>query len=337
MSRAAVHGQRGGADAVDAHAELLQEEAQVLDHVVRAGVADHGDAVVAGGGEQGVLGDGVAALGEHDRPGGGDRPVHGGVVAALGGLDLQAEGAQRGHVRLDGAGAEVAAAGVRQLEDVLAVHQRAQEHDDRAGTTGRLLVDAVQVELGRRDDLEVVVVVEPAGLHAHAGEHLEEPVDLLDARDPAQRRTPAVEQGGAEQRDAGVLGGLDVDGAGQRRRAGDPQVRGTGAEGDDLGVEGLADAGEHLQRQVLVAALDPVHGALAGGEHVGELLLGPATVLAGVADQVADPGEVVVGHAGHFISHVRYPKPPIPRVAHGTCRRRRACHGQRGSRVPGFD
>ena len=44
----------------------LQEEAQVLDHVVGGGVADDGDAVVPGGGQQRVLGDGVAALGQHD-------------------------------------------------------------------------------------------------------------------------------------------------------------------------------------------------------------------------------------------------------------------------------
>ena len=61
-----------------------------------------------------------------------------------------------------------------------------------------------------------------------------------------------------------------------------------GAEGDDLGVEGLADPGEHLQGEVLVAALDAVDGTLAGGQHVGELLLRPPTVLAGVPDQVAD-------------------------------------------------
>ena len=48
----------------------------------------------------------------------GGRPVDLGVVAALGGLDLQAERAQRGQVGLDGAGAEVAAAGVGQLEVV---------------------------------------------------------------------------------------------------------------------------------------------------------------------------------------------------------------------------
>ena len=49
-------------------AELLQVEAEVLDHVVGRRVADDGGARVQGGGHQGVLGDGVAALGEHDRP-----------------------------------------------------------------------------------------------------------------------------------------------------------------------------------------------------------------------------------------------------------------------------
>ena len=59
------------ADALDAHAELLEEEAEVLDHVVGAGVADDRGARVTGGGHEDVLGDGVAALGEHDRAGAG--------------------------------------------------------------------------------------------------------------------------------------------------------------------------------------------------------------------------------------------------------------------------
>ena len=186
------------------------------------------------------------------------------VVGAVGRLDLEAERPQRVHVRLDGAGAEVAAAGVGQLEDVGAVQQRAEEHDDRAGTPRGVLVDVREVELLGRDDLEVVVVADPAGLDAEAVEHLEQPVDLLDPGDLAQRRPAAVEQRGAQQRDPGVLGGLDVDAARQRGRAGDPQVGRAGAEGDDLGVEGRADPGEHLQREVLVALLDPVDRALAG-------------------------------------------------------------------------
>ena len=83
---------------------------------------------------------------------------------------------------------------------------------------------SLEVELGRRDDLEVVAVGQPAGAHADRGEHLEDPVDLLDAGEVAQRRAAAVEQGGAEQGDGGVLGRLDVDRAGaasgRRRCAG---------------------------------------------------------------------------------------------------------------------
>src|SRR6185436_10352396 len=123
---------------------------------------------------------------------------------------------QRGHVGLDGAGAELAAAGVRELEGVGAVEQWAEEHQDRAGTTRRGLVDAAEVELLGRHDLEVAVVTDPAGLDAEAAEHLEQAVDLLDPGDLAQRGLPAVEQGGAEQRDAGVLRRLDVDLAGER-------------------------------------------------------------------------------------------------------------------------
>ena len=68
-----------------------------------------------------------------------------------------------------------------------------------------VLVDAAEVELAGGHDLEVVVGVEPAGLHAEAVQHLEQPVDLLDAGDLAQRGAAAVEQRGAQQRDAGVL------------------------------------------------------------------------------------------------------------------------------------
>lgn len=69
------------------------------------------------------------------------------------------------------------------------------------------------------------------------------------------------------------------------------------AERHDLAVEGLADAGDHLKADVLVAALDAVDGALARGERLGELTLCPAAVLAGVTDELADAGEVVVFHS----------------------------------------
>jgi hypothetical protein len=81
-------------------------------------------------------------------------------------------------------------------------------------------------------------------------------------------------------------------------------VRRSGAEGDDLGVEGSADAGEHLQGQVLVTLLDTVDRALARAEQLRQLVLGEATVLARVADEVADT-TLVVSHAEHGISNMR--------------------------------
>ncbi len=257
-----------------------------------------------GGGHEGVLGHRVAPLGEHDRPDGDDRPVDLAVVPAVGGLDLEAERPQRRHVRFDGAGAEVAAPGVGELEGVGPVEQRAEEHQDRAGTARGLLVDPGEVEVLGWNDLEVVLGVDPPGLDAEAAEHLEQPVDLLDPRDLAERRAAAVEQRGAQQRDTGVLRRLDVDRAGQRGRSLDPEVGGPGAQGDDLGVEGGADPGEHLERQVLVTLLDAVDGALAGAELLGELGLGQSAMLARVADQVADATLVVGATADRMVGRV---------------------------------
>ena len=126
-------------------------------------------------------------------------------------------------------------------------------------------------------------------------EHLEDPVDLLDPREVAQGRAPAVEQRGAEEGDGGVLGRLDVDRAVQLAAAHDPQMLGAGVtEGHELGVEALADPGEGLEAEVLLALLDPGDGALAGTEGASQLGLGEALVPPSVADEGADPLEVAV-------------------------------------------
>ena len=159
--------------------------------------------------------------------------------------------------------------------------------------------------------LEVVVLVVPGVAEPDAGQHLEDPVDLLDAGHLAQRGAALVEQGGAQQRHAGVLARLHRDRAGERRAPDDPQVHRSGdAQGDDLGVECLADAGQHVEGQVLVAPLDPVDRALAGAERVGELDLGQRAVLASIPDEVADPAQVVIRHSSDRISYLRYSASP---------------------------
>ncbi len=52
------------------------------------------------------------------------------------------------------------------------------------------------------------------------------------------------------------------------------------ADRDEGGVERGRDAVDHLETEVLVAGLDPVHGALTGAEHARELGLREAAVLA---------------------------------------------------------
>lgn len=76
-----------------------------------------------------------------------------------------------------------------------------------------------------------------------------------------------------------------------------------GAERDDLGVEGGADPGEHVEAHVLGTLLDPVDRALARPEAFGELGLGEALVLTRAADERGDLCEVL----GCFVDHGHEP------------------------------
>ena len=162
----------------------------------------------------------------------------------------------------------------------------------------------VEVELGGGNQLEVVAVTDPLGLDPDAAQHLEDPVDLFDPGHAAKHGSAVVEQAGAEQGDGGVLAGTDVDGTGQLLAAADPQVgRADRAELHQPGVECFADAGQHLEADVLPPLLHPGDGALAGAEGLGELDLGPAAVLAGVSYQRADTMQVVICHR-ITVSHI---------------------------------
>ena len=189
----------------------------------------------------------------------------------------------------------------------LAVQQRAEEHDAPSGYAGRRPRRSRLRSSSRgRDDLEVVVVVEPAGLHADAVEHLEQPVDLLDPGDLAQRGAAAVEQRGAQQRDAGVLRRSSrrcepdsVVGPVTRRCVGP-------APSETISESRASPIRASISRErfwwpfsIRLTALWLVPSTSAS------CVLGQAAVLAGVADEVADAAQVVVGHARHRISYMR--------------------------------
>jgi hypothetical protein len=77
----------------------------------------------------------------------------------------------------------------------------------------------------------------------------------------------------------------------------------SGPERHDLGVERRPDAGHHLQREVLVTLLDAIHGALAGLEALGQLLLREPPVGSRVADQLPDTALEVLRHEA-TVSHL---------------------------------
>ena len=283
-------------------------EAEVLDHVVGRGVADDRGARVQGGGHQGVLGDGVAALGEHDRPGRLDRPVD----ASRGSSPSVALTSRPNGRSADMCGSTVRVPRLQppaygRSKVVVAVQQRAEEHDDRAGTAGRR---PRRCRPGR---------ARPAGTisrslsslsqrvcDAEAVQHLEEPVDLLDAGDLAQRGAALVEQGGAQQRDAGVLGRLDVDASRTAssgpvtRRCVGPAPRATISESSAAPMRAsISRVRFWWPFSMRLTALWLVLSSSASWCWVQ-----PA-VLAGVADQVADAALVVLLMPSNGISDMR--------------------------------
>src|SRR5699024_11946106 len=84
-------------------------------------------------------------------------------------------------------------------------------------------------------------------------------------------------------------------------------ARTSGAEADELGIQGGADLRDGLESQVLLSLLDAVHRALTGVQLCGQLSLGETGMLAGVTDQGADTRQVVLvlGHGCEPISQMR--------------------------------
>jgi len=288
--RLALDAQGGRPDAFDLDAQHHEEDTQILHHVVGGGVAQHRLAGRHGGGHQGVFGDGVTTFGKHDgvlRM----RMQRGRVVVALGGNDIEAEGVQRLHVRLDGAGTQLAAAGVGQPEGVRQVHQGPEEHDDAAGTTGGRDIHIGQIEHLGTHDRQIGLVGRPGDLHADALQHFDEPVDLFDMRNATQPGAAAIQQTGAQQGHGRVLRRTGRDGSVQRGLTGDGQIhRIAAARHDQRGLEGLSDTVDHLERQVLIARLDPMDRALTRAEQRRKFILGEATLFASVPHEPADAG-----------------------------------------------
>lgn len=205
--------QRGGANAFDPHAQALQVEAQVLDHVVGAGIADNGGALTVRGSHDGVLGHGIAAFRQHERAvfAVGRRGCYG-VEPGLR-LDPQPEFAQRLHVGLNGAGPQIAATGIRQQVFVGLVQERSQQHDDTAGPARCIDVHGAEIQHFGTADAQIAVI-KPRALDADGRQDLDDPVDLFNPCQTAQGGGSPVDQAGTQQGHAGILAAVDVNGTG---------------------------------------------------------------------------------------------------------------------------
>src|SRR5829696_7855188 len=73
-------------------------------------------------------------------------------------------------------------------------------------------------------------------------------------------------------------------------------LRSSSPDGYERRVERFGNPVYHLQTEILVAGFNPMDCALAGTQHVSQLGLGKAPMLAGVPDQAPDPVQVRIRH-----------------------------------------
>ena len=181
----------------DDRAHLLQDVDEVHDLGLDGGAPQRGDALVAHGGEQGLL------RGAH----GGEGQLDDGAVQARGGApDAHAVGAlvhdgpelaQRVEVEVDGAAADGAAAELGDERLAELVEQGAAEEDRDARGAGQC------VDVGARGDLDVrgvqhhraAVLVEVGG-HAVQAQQVGDDVDIADQGDVVELGRGVGQQGG---------------------------------------------------------------------------------------------------------------------------------------------
>ena len=146
---AALDDKACSADTGNFHTELLEEKADVLNHVIGRGADNGGLAWGEGGGHEDIFSDGVAALGEDNVTvvilvegllADGDFVE---ATIALG-VNGETEGFEGLEMRLDSASTKRATAGIGDAKPRITVKEGAEEHDDGASPAGGLDVHFVE-------------------------------------------------------------------------------------------------------------------------------------------------------------------------------------------------
>jgi len=150
---------------------------------------------------------GCTHAGELEHDSGADQCVAASLDVAVGRLEANAEGFEAADVHVDGAGAEVVAAGQRHARVPIAGEQGA-EHDDRRPHLFDELVRRLGCDVGSHADGQHVVLG-ASHVGAHRRQEVAHDLHVDDVRHVAQHRAALSHQAGRHQLEDGVLRPFD--------------------------------------------------------------------------------------------------------------------------------
>ena len=195
-----LDGRRARADHLRAHA--VQHRRELDDLRLTRRVLDHGGALGEHRGRQQVLGGAVAREVEDDaRPG---ELLRARLDEAVDDVDLDAHRGEAAEVHVERTAADVVAAGHRDARLAEPTDERA-EHVHRRAHQGDELVRRLRPERAGGVDLQFVRT-RPLDTRAHAAQHVDHHVEVVDGVDVADRGDTRREQRGRHLLQARVLG-----------------------------------------------------------------------------------------------------------------------------------
>ena len=205
---------------MDVRPHFLQKVLQVHDLRLTGRVGDHGDALCAAGGQHGVFRGAHAGQGQQDVRA--VQRLSAAQQAAADLVDLRPQGAQGGQMQVNGPGAQLAPAGVRQLRLPAAAENGPQKDDGRAHSPHQRLRN---VPAGDAGGVDQQVVCRPFRLTAQVPQDLRRCLHIAQAGAVHDAALSAGQQRGGQHRQHAVLGALHRDTAVQRTAPLYPQIR----------------------------------------------------------------------------------------------------------------
>ena len=200
---AALYGNGRGACAVDRDAQLLQKVLKIHDLRLPCRIGDHGDALRAAGGQNGVFCGAYAGQRQHNVRALQMRGPAQKAPAQLG--DVRAQRPQGGQVQVDRPGAKFAAAGIGQLRLTAAAEDRTQKDDGRAHSAHQRFGNVPPCDAG---GVHQQIVAVPLGLTAQMPQDLRGGLHVAEVGTGRKAAGIPRQHCGGQHRQHTVLGAL---------------------------------------------------------------------------------------------------------------------------------